>query len=124
MAAEQARYRDLKVWQRGMDLVEEVYRLTAAFPREERYGLTSQLRRAASAIPMNIAEGSCRSTRRDYASFISIAMGSAGELETGILIAIRLRFVTPADATPLMDMISHLGRMLRSLRTRLLIPNP
>ena len=80
-------YRDLLVWQRSMDLVEICYVIASAFPKEEVYGLTSQLRRAVVSIPANIAEGHTRATRKDYAHFFSIARGSTAELETLVLLA-------------------------------------
>jgi four helix bundle protein len=80
-------HHDLKVWQLGMDIAEKVYSLTRQFPREELYGLTSQLRRAASSIPANIAEGNGRSSTKDYLRFLSIAVGSLCEVETFLLLA-------------------------------------
>jgi four helix bundle protein len=116
------RYRELIVWQKGMDIVEEVYRITAGFPRNELFGLTAQLRRAAYSIPMNVAEGSCRATRRDYANFVSIATGSVGELDTGVRIAVRLGYLSPDLAEPILDRAAEVGRMLRVLRRRLIEP--
>ena len=86
-------YRDLIVWQKAMDLVEAIYRTTAAFPREEIYGLTAQMRRAAVSIPSNIAEGNGRNTTRDYLHFLGMAYGSVKEVETQVLIAERLRYI-------------------------------
>lgn len=83
-------YRDLLVWQRGMDLAAEVYRLSRAWPKEETYGLTSQARRAAAAIPANIAEGYGRQSTASYAQFLKIARGSLKELETHLLLAERV----------------------------------
>jgi four helix bundle protein len=83
-------YRDLIVWQKAMDLVETIYRTTATFPREEVYGLTSQIRRAAISIPSSIAEGNGRNTTRDYVHFLGMAYGSVKEVETQVLIAERL----------------------------------
>ena len=77
-------YRELKVWQRGIEAVEEVYRVTRLFPREEQYGLVSQMRRAAVSIPANIAEGQRRRTARDFLQFLCISFGSGSELETHI----------------------------------------
>lgn len=85
-------YKDLLVWQKGIQLVFLVYKLTATFPREEQYGLTSQMRRAAVSIPSNIAEGSRRGTRKDFRQFLIIAYGSGAELETQIEIAKGLQF--------------------------------
>ena len=86
-------YRDLHVWQRAMDLVECIYELASRFPKEEIYGLTSQMKRAAVSIPSNIAEGSRRGTRRDFRQFLIMAYGSGAELETHIEIAKRLKFI-------------------------------
>ena len=83
-------YRDLAVWQRGMQLAEDVYRLTALFPPEERFGLTSQLRRATTSIPANIAEGHSRSSTKDFLRHLSIAVGSLAEVTTFIELAERL----------------------------------
>lgn len=83
-------YKDLIVWQRAMELVVEIYALTEQFPREEIYGLTSQMRRAAVSIPSNIAEGRSRGTKKDYRQFLIIAYGSGAELETQVEIAKRL----------------------------------
>jgi four helix bundle protein len=127
--SERSLFRELRVWQMAMDLVVEIYRVTARFPAEERFGLTSQLRRAAASVPANIAEGNARSTRKDYASFVSIATGSLAETETFLLLAVRLGYLSRAEARPIMSLVAQVGRMLRSLRARLvapasLIPNP
>jgi len=110
-----ASYRDLRVWQTAMDLVVSVYQETQGFPKEELYGLTSQMRRASVSIPSNIAEGKGRSTDRDRALFFCHARGSLLELETQILIAQRLRYVTPPRAENLIWTSNELGRMLNSL---------
>jgi four helix bundle protein len=117
--AEHGKYRDLMVCQKAMDLVEAVHRVTRGFPPDEKFGLTAQLRRAASSIPMNIAEGNCRGTRRDYAQFVSIATGSVGEVDTGLLIAIRPGYATEAEAKPSLDLVTEVAKMLRALRRRL-----
>jgi four helix bundle protein len=122
--SDEMRYRQLRVWQRGLDLVEQVYRLTSSFPRDELFGMTSQLRRAANSIPMNVAEGNCRGTRRDYAHFVSMATGSVGELDTGLLISVRLGYANEESVRPILKEVAELGRMLRVLRTRLLEPPP
>lgn len=88
--AEIRSYRDLVVWQKGMDLVEGVYRVTKAFPKDEVYGLTSQIRRAVVSIPSNIAEGQSRMTSGEFIHFLGIARGSLAELETQIILAQRL----------------------------------
>jgi len=110
-----ASYRDLRVWQTAMDLVVSVYQETQGFPKEELYGLTSQMRRASVSIPSNIAEGKGRSTDRDRALFFCHARGSLLELETQILIAQRLKYVAPPRAENLIRTSNELGRMLNSL---------
>ena len=110
-----ASYRDLRVWQNAMDLVVSVYQETQGFPKEERYGLTSQMRRASVSIPSNIAEGKGRSTDRDRALFFCHARGSLLELETQIQIAQRLQYLTPPRADNLIRASNELGRMLNSL---------
>ena len=110
-----ASYRDLRVWQLAMQLVVEVYALTRAFPKEEIYGLTSQMRRSAVSVPSNIAEGKGRSTDRDRALFFCHARGSLLELETQILIAQELEYVATLEADRLMANSAQLGRMLNAL---------
>ena len=108
-------YKDLRVWQQGMDLCEACCRLTANFPRDETYGLSSQVRRAAVSIPANIAEGYGRHSTGAYAQFLRIAQGSLKELETHIILAGRLGLVRIEDTRPLLDTCDALGRMLWSL---------
>jgi len=86
-------HKDLDVWKKGMDLVELVYNVTSNFPDSERFGLTSQMRRASISIPSNIAEGSARKSNKEFYQYISIALGSLAELETQYLISVRLNFV-------------------------------
>ena len=104
-------YRDLRVWQNAMELVVSVYHETQGFPKEELYGLTSQMRRASVSIPSNIAEGKGRSTDRDRALFFCHARGSLFELETQILIAQRLRYLTATSAEALIKISTELGRI-------------
>lgn len=110
-----ASYRDLRVWHNAMGLVVSIYQETQGFPKEERYGLTSQMRRASVSIPSNIAEGKGRSTDRDRALFFCHARGSLLELETQILIAQRLSYLTSPRAEILIRTSEELGRMLNSL---------
>jgi four helix bundle protein len=118
-------YRDLLVWQKGIDLVVESYRATTQFPKSETYGLTSQIRRAASSIPANIAEGYGRGSRKDYTQFLFIAQGSLKELETHFIVAERLAYFTASQAAKLLSKTDELGRMLASLIRKLkLPPNP
>jgi four helix bundle protein len=108
-------YRELIVWQKAMDLVETIYRATGMFPREEIYGLTSQIRRAAVSIPSNIAEGNGRNTTRDYVHFLGIAYGSVKEVETQALIAERLRYITSSDSEELVKTTTEIARLLSGL---------
>jgi four helix bundle protein len=108
-------YRDLDAWKQAMDLVEHFYRITRTFPREEQYGLTSQIRRAAVSIPSNVAEGHCRRTTKVYANHVSIALGSHGELETCVELASRLGFLSPSDRAALDRDTDAVGRLLSGL---------
>ena len=112
-------YRDLKVWQMAMSLANDVYTATAAFPKAEVYGLTSQIRRATVSVPSNIAEGHARGGTRDFLRFLSVAQGSLAELETQVLIATRQSFLTEDHAAPLLATADEVGKMLRSLQTSL-----
>lgn len=113
-------YRDLIVWQKSMDVVEDVYQLAKEFPDYERYGLWSQITRAAVSIPANIAEGSRRGSRRDYAQFVAIARGSLGEVETFLMIAERLGYVTTNTASEVLSDLTEISKMLSALRATLL----
>jgi len=108
-------FRDLTVWQQGMQLVEDVYELSRLLPRDERFGLTMQMRRAAISVPLNVAEGFRRWRRQAYCNHVSIALGSQGELETQIEISIRLKYITAARASPVMQRIEEVGKMLNGL---------
>jgi four helix bundle protein len=113
-------YRDLKVWQQAMALTKAVYEVTARFPKQEIYGLSSQVQRAAVSIPSNIAEGHARESPRDFARYISIAMGSAAELETQLMLAQELGYATQEDVSKLLESSAEVGRMLRGLQRSLL----
>ncbi len=108
-------YADLIVWQKGVDFVDMVYRVSAQFPKEERYGLVSQIRRAAVSIPCNIAEGQGRRAAGDFRRFLSIACGSLREAETQIVIAERLHYLDADKRTNLMDAAAEIGRLLNGL---------
>jgi four helix bundle protein len=108
-------YRDLDVWKLGMDLVEECYRTTAAFPKSELYGLTGQLRRSCVSIPANVAEGHARRTTRAYLNHVSIAIESHAELATCVELGIRLGFLTAADKDKLVALSDSVGRLLYGL---------
>jgi len=112
-------FRDLRVWHAGMDLVEEVYRLTNAFPRHEIYGLTSQIQRAAVSIPSNIAEGHAREHLKEYLHHLSIAQASLAELETQMEIATRLKYLSKEQLLKILEGVGSLGRQLYALRNAL-----
>lgn len=111
-------YRDLKVWQRAHQLALMVYRLTKGFPNEERFGVTSQLRRAVVSVPTNIAEGSKRQHPQDYARFLNIAEGSLAETDYLLLLSRDLGYLDKEGVEPLRTEISELSRMLFSLRAK------
>ena len=108
-------YRDLKVWQRAMDLVEDAYRVSSSFPQHELYGLTSQLRRAAVSIPANIAEGQARRHKNEFVQHLWIARGSLMETETHLIIAERLKYAQPASIRDLLSQTDEVSRMLSGL---------
>lgn len=110
-------YRDLRVWQGAIDLAELVYKVTKEFPREEVYGLTSQMRRASVSVASNIAEGNGRQTRGEYLQFLGNARGSLAELYTQATIAARLDLLSPVDEATLNERVDEVGRMLNTLRT-------
>ena len=112
-------YRDLLVWQKGIDLVVVSYRATASFPKSETYGLISQIRRAATSIPANIAEGYGRGSRKEYLQFLMIAQGSLKELETHFIVSEKLSYLSAAQKDRLLSQSDELGRMLGSLIRKL-----
>ena len=112
-------FRDLLVWQKGIALVKEVYRVTAEFPGEDKFGLTSQLCRAAVSIPSNIAEGQARHKTGEFIQFISHAEGSVAEVETQLVIAVELGFCTHDKARQAASLADELRRMLNALRRKL-----
>ena len=112
-------YQDLVVWQKAMDLAEMCYRLTMPFPAEERYVMTSQIRRAATSIPANIAEGWGRGTTAEYIHFLRIAPGSIKELETHLLLCQRVDLLDPPTAAPALALLTDISRMTISLITSL-----
>jgi four helix bundle protein len=108
-------YRQLDVWKRSIELVEAIYRLAAEFPADEKYGLKTQLQRAAVSIPANIAEGHGRSHRGDYLHHLSIARGSLMEVETHLTLVARLRLVERTAVLPYWDLSQQVGQMLTKL---------
>ena len=112
-------FRDLQVWHKAHQLTLAVYRSTSTFPQDERYGLTTQLRRSSSSIAANLAEGCGRNGDAELARFCSIAMGSASELEYHLLLAKDLNLLTAADHTMLTDQATEVKRMLTGLLQKL-----
>ncbi len=112
-------HRDLLVWQKAMDLVVQIYETTREFPSDEKFGLVSQMRRAAVSIPSNISEGHGRQGEKEFNRFLWIANGSLMELETQLLISERLRLIDSEMSQRLQDTIHEIGRMLTGLRTSL-----
>ncbi|MGD9661680.1 MAG: four helix bundle protein [Porticoccaceae bacterium] len=90
-------HKDLDVWKKSIDLVEEIYKVTAQFPKEEVYGLTSQMRRSAVSIPSNIAEGAARNSKKEFKQFLHVALGSLAELETQVIVSARLGYLSAVD---------------------------
>lgn len=108
-------YRDLTVWRDGIAVVKSCYLLTQSFPREELFGLTSQIRRSAVSVPANVAEGYGRGSRKDYVRCLMIAQGSLKELETHLIIAGGVGCAMEAELEPVLDRCDHLGRALGAL---------
>jgi four helix bundle protein len=115
-------YRDLIAWQKSISFVELVYRLTAGFPREETYGLRAQIRRAAVSIPSNIAEGQGRRSSKEFRRFLTISHGSIRELETQVIIAERLGFITQSSRDEMLRLSSEIGRLITGLSNSLRPP--
>ncbi len=112
-------YQDLLVWQKGIALVKRVYEITRSFPNDEKFGLVSQMRRAAVSIPSNIAEGQARNARGEFIQFISYSEGSNAELNTQLVIAIELGYCTKAELQDAFELSSELRKMLNALRRKL-----
>ena len=112
-------FRELHVWQRGMDLVVSVYRVSDGFPKAETFGLTAQIRRSVISVPSNIAEGHTRASTKEFLNHISMAQASLAEVETQIEIAGRLNYLAPDDLAVLLSESSILGKQLYALRNSL-----
>jgi len=113
-------HRDLVVWQKAMELAVLTYELTKPMPKSEQYGLTSQMLRAATSVPANVAEGNARGSRKDYARFISIARGSVVELETHLELSVRVHLLNATTVAPAISLADEVSRMLFALRERLI----
>jgi S23 ribosomal protein. len=114
-----ASYKELKVWQKGIHLVKDIYKVTDAFPKGEHFGLVDQLRRASISIPSNIAEGNGRHSRGDYIHYLHIARGSCYEMETQVIISKELGFLDEAQYQSLSTQIDEVGRMLNAMIQKL-----
>jgi len=112
-------YKDLFVWQKGIELVSEIYKITEKFPKHEIYALTSQMRRAAVSIPANLAEGYARKHRSEYIQFVRIAFGSGAELETHVYIAQNLGYVSKQETARAEALLDEVMRMLNKLSSSL-----
>lgn len=112
-------YKDLTLWQKSMDLAEDVYNLVKKIPREELYSLTDQIRRAAVSIPSNIAEGKCRNSDREFNYFLGIARGSCAELETQLLLAKRVGYLAEDDISACVATIFEIRKMIVVLQSKL-----
>lgn len=112
-------YRELAVWQRAMEMVTRLYRCTEEFPKREVYGLSSQLQRAAVSVPPNIAEGHARDSTKDFLRHLSFARGLLAEVETLLLVASQLRYITSEVCEKLLAEIEQISRMLRGLQKSL-----
>ncbi len=118
MISKIASFKDLRVWQKAMKLVKEIYLLSSNFPKEEQYGLTSQIRRSAISIPSNIAEGFKRQFNKEQKHFFNIAIGSCAELETQLLIAKDLSYIDENSMLIIMQILQHTCAMLINLAKR------
>ncbi len=112
-------FRELKVWQLGIELAEKVYRLTADFPKSEFYGLSNQMRRAAVSIPSNIAEGQGRDSTREFLHFLAIAFGSICELEIQLILAHRLNYLSDPDLQSILTILTATSKTTRGLQKSL-----
>jgi len=108
-------YKDLKVWQKATDFVVRIYEITKKYPKDEIYGLTSQTRRAVVSVPSNIAEGQSRATKKDFTHFLRIAYSSAAEVETQLIIAEKVGYISVADCKNLQSELNEVSSMLVGL---------
>ena len=108
-------YKELKIWQKSMDLVELVHKLTSSFPKEEKFGLISQIQRCSVSIPSNIAEGAGRNSNKEFKHFLSIANGSSNELSTQLHLSIRIGYVIEDDASEIFRLLTEIQKMNFSL---------
>ena len=112
-------YKKLKVWELAMEMAADTYQLTLSFPKKEKFGLVSQIKRCAISIPSNIAEGSGRNSDKDFARFLSMALGSSYELETQLLLSSKLKLSGSIDSTPVLQKNTEIQKMIFKLRSNL-----
>ena len=112
-------YKELQVWQKAMDLVVEIYKISKLLPKEETYGISDQIRRAAVSIPSNIAEGESRNSAKEFIQFLSIARGSLAELETQLLICIKVNMLSEDNITEAQNITTEVGKMIKGLMNKL-----
>ena len=112
-------YKELQVWQKAMDFVVEIYEISKLLPKEETYGISDQIRRAAVSIPSNIAEGQSRNSAKEFIQFLSIARGSLAELETQLLICIKVNMLSEDNITEAQNIITEIGKMIKGLMNKL-----
>lgn len=112
-------YRDLLVWQKAMDMTIMLYRIVRKLPKEETYALSDQMRRAAISIPSNIAEGFGRNSTKEYTHFLYITKGSVCELETQLVLCVRIEYLTEIEIQPIMDLLDEIGKMITTITKNL-----
>ncbi|MFH1867547.1 MAG: four helix bundle protein [Candidatus Omnitrophota bacterium] len=112
-------FKDLKIWQKGIEIVKDIYKITKDFPKDELYGLTSQMRRCAVSVPSNIAEGFKRYHDKEYRQFLYIALGSSAELETQLIISNELKYINNKESEEIYEKVDHLSRMIMALIQKL-----
>jgi four helix bundle protein len=108
-------YKDLEVWQLSLEFVKDIYRITDKFPSSEKFGLTQQIRKAAVSIPSNIAEGQFRNSPREFKQFLYVALGSAAELETQMIISSEVNFMSFEEVAPVLNTLERIMKMLKKL---------
>ena len=112
-------YKGLIVWQKAMEMVENIYALTQSLPKDELFALTNQIRRAAISVPSNIAEGYGRQSKKEYQQFLSIANGSVCEIETQLLLCVRLGYLTEENTRETFQLLSEIGKMIIAIKQKL-----
>jgi four helix bundle protein len=112
-------YRDLIVWQKAMDVADRIYTLAKKLPKEETYALSDQTRRAAVSIPSNIAEGQARNSSKEFARFLAVARGSKAELETQLLLCVKIGYFTESDIAETVFLLEEIGKIINALQSKI-----